>query len=183
VKERDSCVPPGETGTRQAPAIVSVSSTGDSATRVAFPGVQSLTRIFNSLRHYPEGGNAVGIRSQTSMFFRTTAHMSEFQSHIVGRTDDPAIVEAMKSCTPYLEMDLNGKFVLPGSQDSLPRYVIVDKPESRNRTPYWVFQIPPEIVPDHSTIFTPVFRRFLLSLLISRQLMGLHNEPRPASAP
>jgi hypothetical protein len=181
VEERVACPPAGSRF--QKPALISVSSTGDSATRVAFPGAQSVARLFNSLRHYPEGGNAVGIKSQTSMFFKTTAHMSEFQSHIVGRTDDPQIAEMMKTCRPYFEMDLNGKFLPANAEDSIPRYVILDKPESRNRTPYWVFQLPPEIVPDHSTIFTAVFRRFLLSLLRTRDEMDLQNDPKPVSAP
>jgi hypothetical protein len=178
VKERDACLPVGQEQTLQAPAIVSVSSTGDSATRVAFPAVQTVARPFNSLRRYPKGGNAVGIPSQTSMFFKTTAHMSEFQSHVVGRSDDPAIAAIMQQCKPTLEMDLEGKFLPPGAPANAPRYVLVEKPGARNRTPYWVFQIPPEIVPDHSTIFTPVFRRFLLSMLESRSAMTPHNQPK-----
>ena len=96
VSDREPCPSPTGVATLQAPAIVSVSSTGDTATRVAFPGSQVLARPFNSLRHYPEGGNAVGIKSQTSMFFKTTAHMREFQSHVVGRSDDPGIAELLQ---------------------------------------------------------------------------------------
>lgn len=180
VSDREPCLPPGQAQTFQAPAIVSVSSTGDTATRVAFPGAQVLGRPFNSLRQYPDGGNAMGIKSQTSMFFRTTAHMNEFQSHIVGRSDDPDIVEALKTCKATLELSLHGQFLPPGVTTE-PRYLLVEKPGSKNRTPYWVFQIPPEIVPDHSTIFTPVFRGLLLSLLQSRQFMMPHDVVRPTS--
>ncbi|MBA2306155.1 MAG: hypothetical protein H0W08_26495 [Acidobacteria bacterium] len=44
-------------------------------------------------------------------------------------------------------------------------YVIAEKPGARNRTPYWVMQMPTAIVPDHSTIFTPIFRDLLITLL------------------
>jgi hypothetical protein len=178
VKERNACPPTGQPPAFQVPAIVSVSSTGDAATRVAFPAIQTIARPFNSLRHYPKGGNAVGVSSQTSMFFKTTAHMGEFQSHMVGRTDDPEIAAIMKSCQPTLTMTLDGRFLPSGEPDSSPHYVVIEKPESKNRTPYWVFEIPPDIVPDHSTIFTPVFRRFLLSMLESRQFMSAHNTTR-----
>ena len=183
VADREQCRPAGATEKEkpeqaQAPIIVSVSSTGDTATRVAFPGAQTLARPFNSLRHYPEGGNAVGIKSQTSMFFKTTAHMREFQSHVVGRTDDPAIAEALKACAPLLVTTLEGVTLNPDDFAAAPRYVLVEKPESRNRTPYWVFHIPPEIVPDHSTIFTPVFRGFLVGLVKTRATMRPHDQVR-----
>ena len=174
VRPRDECLPPGQSQRMQMPAIVSVSSTGDTATRLAFPAAQALNRPFNSLRHYPDGGNAVGIKSQTSMFFRTTAHMSEFQSHLVGRADDPDIAAALTTCKPALEV------TMPSDQNNAAvRYLLIEKPGSRNRTPYWVFHIPPDIVPDHSTIFTPVFRSFLIALIGSQQLMSPHNQPLP----
>jgi hypothetical protein len=178
VSDREPCPPPDGQATLQGPAIVSVSSTGDTATRVAFPGAQVLSRPFNSLRHYPGDGNAVGIKSQTSMFFRTTAHMREFQSHVVGRSDDPEIAEMLKTCTPAFEMTLDGTTLQLNEADTTPRYVLVEKPVTRNRTPYWVLQIPPEIVPDHSTIFTPVFRGFLVQLVQKRKDMRPHDQVR-----
>ena len=43
--------------------------------------------------------------------------------------------------------------------------MVVEKPGALNRTPYWVTHMPPNVVPDHSTIFTPVFRKFLTVLI------------------
>jgi hypothetical protein len=180
VSEREACLPAGTSQTMQAPAIISVSSTGDSATRVAFPAVQSLARPFNSLRKYPEGGNAVGIGSQTSMFFRTTAHMGEFQSHLVRRYE-PAELDALGSaCKPTLRFTLTGK---PTIDSDAPGYALIEKPGTKNRTPYWVFQVPPDVVPDHSTIFTPVFRSFLVTLIKSRDQMKPHNTAVSPPAP
>lgn len=176
VSDREPCSPSVATPNLQAPVIISASSTADSATRVAFPAAQSLARPFNSLRRYPDGGNALGIPSQTSMFFRTTAHLGEFQSHLFGRSDDPRIADAIKRCRPYLEVNLDGKFGAQG--DASPGYVLVEKPGSRNRTPYWVFHVPPEIIPDHSTIFTPVFRNFMVALVEARRLSVPHDRAR-----
>ena len=43
-------------------------------------------------------------------------------------------------------------------------YVIAEKPGTLNRTPYWVLQMPPAVVSDHSTIFTPTFRDLVVQL-------------------
>jgi hypothetical protein len=50
-------------------------------------------------------------------------------------------------------------------------YPIVEKPRALNRTAYRVLHMPATVVPDHSTIFSPVFRNFLVSLL-NRSLMS-----------
>jgi hypothetical protein len=44
--------------------------------------------------------------------------------------------------------------------------VIVEKPGALNQTPYWVMELPPSLVPDHSTIFTPQFRNVLINFLL-----------------
>jgi hypothetical protein len=63
----------------EPPAIVSISSTGDQATRVAFTGVQALQRPFNSLRSYDnDDPNLLGFKRQTPMFLNTTAHLKPF---------------------------------------------------------------------------------------------------------
>jgi hypothetical protein len=149
-----------------APAIVSISSTGDTATRFAYKAVQSIQRPFNSLRSY-EGTdpNLLGFTRQTPMFINTTAHLKPFQSHVMGRCqcedatcsacEDPAVEEAKNTCGPVMISHL-GPTPVP--------YVIAEKPGTLNRTPYWVLQMPPAVVPDHSTIFTPTFRDLVVTL-------------------
>ena len=143
------------------PGVLSISSTGDYATRAFYPAVQALTRPMNSLRKYP-GGNKLGIKSQTPMYFNTTAHMAQFRSHLFGRADDPAIGAALRCCRAYMEATIGGV-----------KYVIVEKPGTLNRTPYWVMQIPPSLVPDHSTIFTPQFRTVLVDFLLGSATIPL----------
>jgi pimeloyl-ACP methyl ester carboxylesterase len=155
----------GRTRRFENPIIVSVSSTADYATRAFFPFGQAFLRPFNSLRHYP-APNSLGIESQRPMFFNTTAHMSEFQSHLVEmysvgapvQSRDPEVQQAEASgCVPYLD------YPDPNVPDI--HYRIIAKLGSRNDTPYWVMQIPAAIVPDHSTIFTRSFRAFLVGLI------------------
>jgi hypothetical protein len=143
--------------------IVSITSTGDAATGVAFPLAQGLSRPFNSLRTYPKS-NRLGLRRQTPMYLKTTAHLTEFQSHVFGESSDPSVHEALNLCKPAFEIDMQS--VLGPKK----HFFIVERPGAPNRTPYWVMPMPPSIVPDHSTIFTPVFRNVLVSLLSGRIL-------------
>ena len=149
-----------------APAIVSISSTGDTATRVAYKVAQSIARPFNSLRSYDQSDpNILGLTRQTPMFLNTTAHLTAFQSHVMGRCEcdgaacanceDQAVEAARKTCGPVVIAHL-GPTPVP--------YVIAEKPGTRNRTPYWVLQMPPAVVADHSTIFTPTFRDLVVTL-------------------
>lgn len=190
------CVAPSREGSPlrslspDRPLIVSVSSTGDYATRAAFPAAQTLRRPFNSLRKYSaQEPNILGFESQRPMFLGTTAHRREFQSHFVGRCtcavarptgdecarpenltcDDPVVEDATERCAVDMISRLRDDGQ-PGASgevrdDDRIYYVLVEKPNARNRTPYWVMQMPPSVVPDHSTIFTPVFRDFAITLL------------------
>jgi hypothetical protein len=150
---RPACLPPGSPQEADRPVLLSISSTGDYATRAAFPGARAIVRPFHSLRTYPEP-DFLDIGGQKPMFFQTTAHMANFQSHIMGRADDERIGEALAACKPNVDVTLDDV-----------RYVIVEKPGSLNRTPYWAMHMPASVVPDHSTIFTPIFRNFLTSLV------------------
>jgi pimeloyl-ACP methyl ester carboxylesterase len=179
-----ACLPPADSSQTEAqqdrvpeaPVIVSISSTGDAATRVAFTGFQAVQRPLNSLRSYDaDDPNILGFKRQTPMFLHTTAHSKEFQTHLMGRCrcegetdpdthrcldektlvcEDPAVEEARKACKVNVETTL-----------SSTTYLIVEKPGAKNRTPYWVLHMPTTVVPDHSTIFTPVFRNFIITLL------------------
>jgi hypothetical protein len=135
------------------PVIVAVSSSADYATSGFFPAAQSISRPFNSLRTY-ETENFLGFTRQTPMFLGTTAHLSAFHSHLMGPAGDPEIERAIDVCRPLVTTTITGT-----------TYHIVEKPEARNRTPYWVMHMPPALVPDHSTIFTPSFVNFLTTMI------------------
>jgi hypothetical protein len=170
----------------EAPAIVSISSTGDYATRVAFKGSQGVQRPFHSLRTYDEDEpNFLGIKRQTSMFLNTTAHMKEFQSHLIGRCrcegqsgdpDESCDPENLRCEDPVVEAARNACKVNIQARLGSVYYAVVEKPKVKNRTPYWVLQMPPTIVADHSTIFTPIFRNFVI-MLLQRATMSASPEP------
>jgi hypothetical protein len=157
VKPRAACTKPGGIADNERPAVMSISSTADQATRAFFPGAQVPARLFH--RPSYKGPDPLGVGSATPLFFSTTAHTAAFRSHLIGRAEDPAIAEATKRCIPYLDFTLS----TPGGADI--RYLMVERPEpAKNHSPYWVMHMPPSIVPDHSTIFTQLFRDFLISL-------------------
>lgn len=149
----------------QLARIVSITSTGDAATGVAFPLAQGLSRPFNSLRTYPKKPNRLGLKRQTPMYLKTTAHLTEFQSHVFGENNDPGVHDALNLCEPAFDIEMKS---LLGPKK---HYLIVERPGAPNRTPYWVMQMPPSIVPDHSTIFTSAFRNVLV-LFLSRNTLG-----------
>jgi pimeloyl-ACP methyl ester carboxylesterase len=143
----------------QHPVLVSITSTGDYATRAFFPFGQTLSRPRNSLRKYPRP-NAVGLTSQASMFYNTTAHMSAFQSHLMGPQNSPEIQNALSGgCPEYFHTAIEGT-----------TYSVVERPGSKNLSPYWVMRMPPSIVPDHSTIFVPEFRKLLIDFVLAPQV-------------
>ena len=140
------------------PVVMSMTSVSDYATRALYPATQALVRPFNSLRSYTaDDPNFLGFSNQAAMFFNTTAHVSRFQSHVMGRADDPEIASASHQCAPAVTVTVNGV-----------DYEIVRKPGALNQTPYWVMHIPSAIVPDHSTIFTPVFSKLLSGLIMKK---------------
>jgi hypothetical protein len=162
---QDHCAP------LQKPLIVSISSTGDYATRVFYPFGQALVRPTTHLAHHATPDD-FGFKSEVPLFFNTTAHLGALQSHLLDAVPapntpsadptagivDPEMKAAVETCgkRAFLVTTLGGV-----------KYVLIAKPKAANTTPYWVMQMPTTIVPDHSTIFTPVFRNFLISLLMA----------------
>jgi hypothetical protein len=169
MKPRNPCAPPGPTKPQnQRPAIMSISSTGDIATRGFFPGQQLLARPFQ--RRTYKGSDPYDIGG-LRLYYATTAHIGTLRSHLLGRSDDPDIVSAETKCKESLETILSR-----GAADT--KYHFVERSDAKNRTPYWVTHMPPAIVPDHSTIFTQVFRDFVISLIEVALQYDPHNELR-----
>jgi hypothetical protein len=179
VDPRPHCTCPSDQAsspTPQVAPIVSITSTGDAATGVAFPLAQGLNRPFNSLRTYPRP-NRLGLSRQTPMYLKTTAHLTEFQSHLFGENSDSNVHEALNLCKPAYEIDMQS-FLGPEKH-----FFVVERPGAPNRTPYWVMQMPASIVPDHSTIFGPEFRHVLIALLYGRALGGAALRTQKADHP
>jgi hypothetical protein len=159
-----TCAPPSGVADYSRPAIISISSTGDVATRGYFPGEQLIARPFQKKIYKGVDG--------ARLYYETTAHNGRLRSHVFGRTDDPDIAAAMAKCLPTLVSTISY-----GAKDI--EYAVVPNPAAANKTPYWVMHMPPAIVPDHSTIFTQVFRDVIISLIGQALLNERHAELKP----
>src|SRR5215472_8265359 len=128
------------------PLFLSLTSTGDSATHIIFPVGQFLGKHGLNTRKYEEP-DEFGETDQNHYFLHTTANSPRLVSHTV-TPSDTAPSECKK--TKYQEFQLGDK-----------TYYICPTSDAKNRTPYWVMQIPTEFVPDHSTVFKPELRALL----------------------
>jgi hypothetical protein len=160
VEARPPCGPgQPERDTRETylPAIISLTSKGDWGTGTVFPVGQALSLPFNSLRTYPHP-NVLGEKDQVGMYLKTTAHTKEFISHVIDKDSSDVVQRAEKDgCQVELKSD-----EIAGAT-----YNIVEQPGSQNLSPYWVMQLPTDIVPDHSTIFGTAFRDLITDLVLA----------------
>jgi hypothetical protein len=163
---RPACTEVNEQNPYMRPAVLSISSRADYATRGFFPGAQLIGRPFNSPGYDGPDPLQAGKRR---LYYMTTAHLRALQSHRIGRKGDPDIDAALATC---------GHFVLRSEISMFEEdeeFLLVEDPDAVNRTPYWVTWMPGDIVPDHSTIFTQVFRDYLVSLIAVATLLPPHD--------
>jgi pimeloyl-ACP methyl ester carboxylesterase len=171
IRPRPPCGP-GESARvkteRYMPAVISMTSAGDWGTGTAFPIGQALSRPFNSLRTYPHP-NAVGLKNQTEMYLKTTVFTKSFISHILDTDANPAVVAAISAgCQVELVSD-----IFDAKKKKVEKYQMVEKPASKNLSPYWVIEVPTPIVPDHTTIFEAPFRSLMIDLvMVKNQFPG-----------
>jgi len=141
------------------PLFLSLTSTGDSATHIIFPVGQFLGKHGLNTRKYEEP-DEFGETDQNHYFLHTTANSPRLVSHIVTPS-----TTAPSECneTKYRDFKLGDK-----------TYYICPSAGAKNKTPYWVLQIPTEFVPDHSTVFKPELRTLL------EAFMAPHLEVSPS---
>jgi len=154
---------------RPHPFLLSMTSKGDTATHLAFPGGQALSLFKTSLRSYPPGGDEFGVTNQKSYYLHTAANTEALQSHVIGLDSDPDVRAAKENGTTYASVLVDGK-----------TFYVAPKKAAKNTTPYWIMQMPVEIVPDHTTIFRPEFEALLIAFLEQRPDMMLRGRARPA---
>jgi hypothetical protein len=164
------------------PLILSISSETDLATKAVLPVAETISPAPNSP---PAPTQAILPAGLTPKKVMTTAaaHTPQLYSHqIIQCTGD--------DCSPCLKLD---KYYIPiaitlpayapgnntGGNESL-KYCVARDRTAWNRTPYWIFEIPSAIVPDHSTIFTDRFVDFLTAFLPP---LDAYRSSRPAPAP
>jgi len=144
------------------PALISISSTGDVATRGYFPGEQLIARPFQDKKYKRSDGGG-------KLYYETTAHNGTLRSHLFDRADADDIKAAVAKCQPAMRLTMS-----MGANDV--NYIIVPDGAAANKSPYWVMHMPPSVVPDHSTIFTQVFRDVVISLVQNALLVDPQDE-------
>lgn len=152
---------------RQHPLLLSMTSTGDVATKFAFPGGRFLMLPGQKLQKY-NPVDEFGIASEKPYFLLTAANTIALESHeFIDRASQakPGAPEG----PPYLTVTVDGTTY---DLDSIP------KPPRSNTTAYWLMQLPQLVVPDHSTVFRPELATLLGVFLEQRRLMA----PAPSAA-
>jgi hypothetical protein len=118
-----------------------------------------------------------GAVPQSSFYMNTAPHMQVLQSHLmlkaigtnqmhVASTGEKITIQnrqAIAQCNRDLfnaeHLDIVSTFRLADTQAC---FAIQERPHRCNGTPYWMMEIDPDVVPDHSTIFTERFIQFLI---------------------
>jgi len=157
-----TCTAPPNPVVNKRPALISISSTGDVATRGYFPGEQLIARPFQDKKYKRSDGGG-------KLYYETTAHNGTLRSHLFDRADADDIKAAVAKCQPAMRLTMS-----MGANDV--NYIIVPDGAAANKSPYWVMHMPPSVVPDHSTIFTQVFRDVVISLVQNALLVDPQDE-------
>ncbi len=118
-----------------------------------------------------------GALPQSSFYMNTAPHMQVLQSHVmlkaVGATqmrvastgqtitihNPQAIAQCNRDLFNQEHLNVISTFRLADTQAC---FAIQERPGRCNGSPYWMMEIDPDVVPDHSTIFTQRFIDFLM---------------------
>ena len=157
---------------RESPLIVSVTSTGDTATGNLYPLALSMKGWSKKFRQY-EPTDCSPAPSQKEFYTHTAGHNPVLYSHVIATTGsiDAGSVDDSEM---VLEVSVDPKtgenrYTFPG-QENL--FTIQRLPLGYNDTPYWIMNAPPELIRDHSEIFTYNTLQMIRALM---QLSGASN--------
>ncbi len=121
-----------------------------------------------------------GAVSQGSYYLSSAPHMQVLQSHAmlkavsstqmqVASTHERITVDprAISECNPQLfdpKLNVIRTFRLADTQTC---FAVEERADRCNGTPYWIMELDPDVVPDHSTIFTNRFISFLIDVFFT----------------
>ena len=147
------------------PLLLSVSSKTDLATKTILPIAETISpppaddRLLLAKDDLPSG------LDEAKVYHTAAAHTDQLQSHVL--RDGPCLTNGN---TDNIPVKITLPAYAPGNNMHSPKvieYCLLPVPDkdAYNHTPYWIFQIPPEVVPDHGTIFTNRFTEFLTAFM------------------
>jgi hypothetical protein len=139
---------------RESPLIVSVTSTADTATGMLYPLALSMKAWSKKFREY-EATDCSPTKTQKPYYTQTAGHNRALHSHVITTTGDREST-GRDYAAMELEISVDPKtgerlYAFPG-QDHL--FTIQRLPGVFNNSPYWIMSAPPELIRDHSDIFT-----------------------------
>lgn len=152
------------------PLILSVSSETDLATRAVLPVAETIGAPKNRPKTLPSDVKLPPGLDPKKVFTTTATFTPQLRSHQLLKCDNGDCTSCLKEDKYYIPVSITLPAYAPGStahQDTPMKYCLVRVRDRNawNHTPYWIFTIPTEIVPDHSTIFTERFIDFLTAFL------------------
>jgi hypothetical protein len=127
--------------------------------------------------HWELKTKADGAPDQSSYYMSTAPHMQVLQSHLMLKAtganemqvastgqkiaikDPQAIAQCDRDLFNKQGLDIVSTFRLYDTQTC---FAVQERPNRCNGTPYWMMELDPTLVPDHSTIFTERFIQFLI---------------------
>jgi pimeloyl-ACP methyl ester carboxylesterase len=158
---------------REAPLIASVTSTGDTATGNLYPMALSMKGWSKKFREY-EPTDCSPALSQKQFYTKTAGHNRVLHSHVI-TTEGSLDPGAVDDSEMVLEVSVNpttgeNRYTFPGEENL---FTIQRLPLGYNDTPYWIMSAPPELIRDHSEIFTYNTIQMIRALLV---LSGAENK-------
>jgi hypothetical protein len=170
---KSSCAP-GESSQEckelTRPLILSVSSETDLATRGVLPVAETIAAPKNRPKTLPQDVKLPPGLDAKKVFTTTATFTPQLRSHQLIKCDNGDCTPCLKEDKYYIPVSITLPAYAPGSstnKDTPIKYCLARLRDRNawNHTPYWIFTIPTEIVPDHSTIFTDRFTDFLTAFL------------------
>ena len=152
------------------PLILSVSSETDLATRAVLPVAETIGPPKDRPKTLPPDVLLPPGLDAKKVFTTTATFTPQLRSHQLIKCDNGDCTPCLKEDKYFIPVAITLPAYAPGSssnKDTPIKYCLVRTRDRNawNRTPYWIFTIPTEIVPDHSTIFTDRFTDFLTAFL------------------
>jgi hypothetical protein len=175
------------------PLIIALKSKGDWATGGIMWGAQNVSRLTHSTRDYNSTSPCIPqscaaddayslpatITKQSEIYTHATVEVREFRSHVVYRCGNanydsnhqlPAACAANSQKISFCIDNPVG-----GAKPDLLIYCMSPRAPNPsvdgdgktpwNRTPFWVAELPVEIVPDHTAVFGPALQKMINALI------------------
>ena len=194
-----------QTGQRDLPWIVSITSETDLATRCAFPAGVGIGRtfplnLFNTSVSgaYRDSGFPPEAGTQKQAARTTAGHFTPLHSHrmtLISSQVEDEVTLGGKPVSPIAQSQL---WHIRANQNPLGHdhvmKVRTDKgvyqitrqtePNAFNRTPYWILSVPKEIIDGHNDIWSPRVTGLVTALMNLRTSTSVRNaEPAPQPTP